>query len=187
MSILLGNRMRKRVLGYVFTHKDEKYYVRELAAMVGEDPGNLSRELRRLEKEGIFVSAVKGREKFYSLDPKYPLFEELGKIVFKTVGVEGSLRGLIEGFAGVKMAFIHGSYARGGEKAGSDIDLVIVVTKDFNEDRFVSLVRGLERKLSREINYTSYRESEFSEKKMEKGSFVASVVKGNKILLKGKI
>lgn len=187
MSLLLGNRLRKRVLGYVFTHKDGKYYVRELAAMIGVDPGNLSRELRRLEEEGIFVSSVKGREKFYSLNTKYPLFEEVEKIVFKTEGVEGSLRELLAGFSGVKTAFIYGSYARGGEKAGSDIDLAVVVTGGFDEDKFIFSIRGLERKLSRDINYTAYRENEFDKKKKEKGSFVAAVVNGKKILLKGKI
>lgn len=187
MSLLLGNRLRKRVLGYVFTHKGEKYYVRELAAMIGEDPGNLSRELRRLETEGIFVSSIKGREKFYSLDPKYPLFEEVGRIVFKTEGVEGSLRKLLEGFVGVKTAFIYGSYAKGEEKTGSDVDLAVIVAEDFDEDKFVASVRSLERKLSREINYTAYRESEFAEKRKEKGSFVAAIVKGRKLLLKGKI
>ena len=64
MSILFNTRLRKRLLTYSFTHPDEEYYVRELAGIIDEDPGNLSRELRKFEKEGIYRSFSKGGLKF---------------------------------------------------------------------------------------------------------------------------
>jgi DNA-binding MarR family transcriptional regulator len=58
--------------------------VRELASYIHEDPGNLSRELRRLEDEGLYQSVTRGRIKLYSLNKGYPLFRELKAIIFKT-------------------------------------------------------------------------------------------------------
>ena len=41
---LLGSRLRARVIGWLFTHTDERYYVRQLTELLGEDSTNLSRE-----------------------------------------------------------------------------------------------------------------------------------------------
>src|SRR4030043_2053433 len=93
MSVLLNTKLRKKLLTYSFTHPDEDYYVRELSSLIQEDPGNLSRELRILEEEGLYTSVTRGRVKLYSLNKKYPLFRELKKIIFKTEVWEGAPRG----------------------------------------------------------------------------------------------
>jgi DNA-binding transcriptional ArsR family regulator len=84
MSILLGTKLRKKLLAFSFSHPGESFYVRELSGLIREDPGNLSRELRRLEEEGIYRSATRGKEKFYSLNKSYPLFREVKKIVLNS-------------------------------------------------------------------------------------------------------
>jgi len=147
----------------MFTHADDMYYVRELGALIDEDPGNLSRELRTLEEEGLFQSHTKGRIKFYSLNKTYPLYKELKKIVFKTEGVEGALRDLVSRLKGIPLAFLYGSYAKNKEKKTSDIDLILVgrsLPKTFLHD-----LRQLESKLNREINFTFYSEEEFQKAK----------------------
>jgi hypothetical protein len=52
--------------------------------LIQEDTGNLSRELRRLEEEGIYSSRTGGNVKFYSLNRSYPLFREVKKIVLNS-------------------------------------------------------------------------------------------------------
>src|SRR4030042_6094379 len=126
MSVLLNTKLRKRLLTYSFTHSDENYYVRELSSLIDEDPGNLSRELKKLEDEGLYTSVTKGRVKLFSLNKKYPLFRELKGIIFKTEGVEGSLKEVVSRFKGIALAFIYGSYANDKEKKASDIDMVVV-------------------------------------------------------------
>lgn len=185
MFQLLNTKLKKKLLTYSFTHSDESYYVRQLASFIDEDAGNLSRELRKLEEEGIYVSFVKGKEKFYSLNKNYPLFKELKKIISKTEGVEGSLKEIVVKYKGIRLAFIYGSYAKNKEKRTSDIDLVIV--GKFPKNKFTHQVRKLESKLGREINFTSYAPSEFNKEKEKKGSFLNLVVKSKIVLLKGKL
>ena len=84
MSVLLGTKLRKNLLTYTFKHPEESFYVRELSGLIQEDPGNLSRELRRLEEEGIYSSRTRGNVKFYSLNRSYPLFREVKKIVLSS-------------------------------------------------------------------------------------------------------
>lgn len=185
MSILLNTRLRRKLLAYSFTHCDENYYVRELAGFIGEDPGNLSRELRKLEEEGLYVSSIRGREKFYSLNKNYPLFRELKQILFKTAGVEGSLKDIVLKYKGIALAFIYGSYAKNKEKKSSDIDLV--VAGKFNRNNFTDDIRRLESKLNREIDFTAYGEEEFKKEAKKEGSFLNLVVKDKIIILKGRI
>ena len=73
------------MLAFSFNHPDESFYVRELSGLIRQDPGNLSRELRKLEEEGIYSSTTRGNVKFYSLNKAYPVFNELKKIVLNSV------------------------------------------------------------------------------------------------------
>jgi predicted nucleotidyltransferase len=172
-------------MSYAIAHPGENYYVRELSGLIDEDPGNLSRELRKLEQEGLFISFSKGKEKYYSLNKNYPLLPELKKIVSKTVGVEGSLRDLVAGFKGISLAFIHGSYSKGREQKTSDIDLVVVGT--FPEKEFTNQIRQLESRLNREINFTLYPKEDFLAERNKEGAFLNLVVKGKTTLLKGSL
>lgn len=156
--------------------------MRELAVLVGEDSGNLSRELKRLESDGLFTSRRRGKIKLYSLNSGYPLFNELKSIVFKTEGVEGALKELISKFSGIRIAFLFGSYAAGREKAGSDADIVLVGA--FDRDKFVEQVRALESRLNREINFTAYSDEDYERELKNRGSFLNEVLKGKVIYLK---
>ncbi len=185
MKVLLKTKLRRKLLKYAFTHPEGNYYVRELAGYIDEDPGNLSRELRRLEDEGLYRSTVRGRLKLYSLNKVYPLFGELKAIVSKTEGVEASLKGLVEADKGISLAFIYGSYAKDKEKATSDIDLVVV--GDFDRDTFTGAVRGLEKQLDREINFNAYTADEFRIERKKRGGFLNLILKDKIIIIKGKL
>lgn len=183
--MLLKTKLRRKLLGYAFTHPRANYYVRELASYIQEDPGNLSRELRRLEDEGLYKSVIRGRLKLYSLNKAYPLFNELRAIVSKTEGVEAALKGLTGAEKGISLAFIYGSYAKNKESASSDIDLVVV--GDFERDSFTQKVRKIEGRLDREINFNAYTADEFRAERRKRGGFLNLVLKDKIIILEGKL
>jgi uncharacterized protein len=81
LSALFGSRLRANVLGRLFTYPDERYYVRQLAALTGEDSTNLSRELARLESTGILVSATEGSQKYYQANRQSPVFTDIQGLV----------------------------------------------------------------------------------------------------------
>jgi len=183
MFSLLTSKLRRKLLTYSFTHPDENYYVRELSHLINEDPGNLSRELKKLESEGLYTSVTKGSVKFFSLNKRYPLFKELKKIIFKTEGVQGSLKELVKKYEGIVLAFIYGSYAKKRERKTSDIDLVVV--GEFPRNSFTRDIRQLESTLNREINFTVYTQGEFEKERKKEGGFLNLVLKDTVIALKG--
>jgi len=179
------SRLRKALLGYFCTNTDARLYLRQAAIILGEDPGNLSRELAHLEKIGIFNSCLSGKQRYYSLNKRYPLFSELKSVVFKTIGVEGALREMVAAIAGIQKAFIYGSFARDEENAESDIDIFLV--GNFNEDDLLEKISPIENKMQREINYTIYSPQEFAQVIKKEGNFLNQVLKTKLIFLKGQL
>jgi len=180
------SRLRNKILLHFFTNTDDEMYLREMALILKEDPGNLSKELSKLEKEGIFKSQFRGKQKYFFLNKTYPLFNELKSIIFKTIGIKGGLEKIINETSGVISAFIYGSFATGEENASSDIDLCLIVKDSvFNENNFISKINDFEKTISREINYIYYSEDEWEKQVNENDSFIINIKMGPKIVLKG--
>ncbi|MBE3092974.1 MAG: nucleotidyltransferase domain-containing protein [Chloroflexi bacterium] len=180
------SRLRNKLLLHFFTNTDDEMYLREMALALREDPGNLSKELSKLEKEGVFISQFRGKQKYFFLNKAYLLFNELKSIIFKTIGIQGSLQEIINETSGIVSAFIYGSFATRKENASSDIDLCLIVKDSvFNENNFISKINKLEKTVSREINYIYYSDDEWKKQVSENDSFIINIKMGPKIVLKG--
>src|ERR1700745_827961 len=83
----LRSEARRRLLAYYFTNPTARHHLRDLANRLTTDPSNLSKELRRMEREGLFRSEISGRQKYFELNREYRLFDEVRRIVEKTIGV----------------------------------------------------------------------------------------------------
>jgi len=179
------SRLRNKILLHFYTNPDDELYLREISVRLKEDPGNLSKEMAKLEKEGIFLSQLRGKQKYFFLNREYPLYDELRSIIFKTIGIQGSIQKIINETDGVVTAFIYG-FASGEETSASDIDLCLIVNNDvFYENGFISKINDLEKSISKEINYIYYSEDEWKSRLDQKDSFVESIKNGPRIMLKG--
>jgi predicted nucleotidyltransferase len=180
---IFGSRIRAKILGWLFTHPDESFFVRQIALILKEDPTNVSREMAKLEELGILRSKRNGNLKHFQANQECPFFQELKGLILKTTGVAGRIRASLDKLAGIEYAFIYGSYAKGEEKADSDVDLLII--GDVDMDRLDSNLGKLEKTLGREINYVLYSMEEFKSKKKAKDGFLMDVLRGKKIMLVG--
>ncbi len=175
---LTKSKTREKILRFFFSDPEKKCYLRELERILGISVGNIRRELLSLEKSGLFKREEMGKQVYYSLNRDSALFEDFKNIVFKTIGVEGTLRGQLKKIKGIKRAFVFGSFAKNKEDSLSDIDLMII--GDVDEDLLISKISKLENQLSREINYHLIDEKEWKEKS-QKNSFIKAVISGPKI------
>ena len=86
----------------------------------------MSKELRCLERDGLFLSEVSGRQKYFRLNRKYPLFSEVRNIVAKTIGALAIIRQSLEKIDGIEEAYLYGSFARnqqqGNDRCHAEID-----------------------------------------------------------------
>jgi DNA-binding transcriptional ArsR family regulator len=181
---LFGSRLRAKALGWLFTHPDERYFVRQLTTILKEDSTNLSRELARLASMGILTCQEEGRQKYYQVNHDSPVFEELRGLAVKTFAIADMLRGALTHLTKrIRTAFIYGSFAEGREDAGSDIDVAIVGNVSLAQ--VSRALRTAEDNLGREVNVTIYSPGEFQSKVRDGHHFVTSILQGEKIYLIG--
>lgn len=162
------------ILKTFFNHPEQAYYLRELARLLGKEPGVFQQAINKLAEEGVLESYYEASRHFFRLNKKYPLYKEFKSIFFKTVGAQGKLRQELKKINGLQEAFIYGSFAKGEEKAASDIDLFIIGS--INEDELIDLIIKLEKEFDREINYTLLTGEEFRRKIKEKNSFIKNIL-----------
>src|SRR5271157_3371691 len=122
----LHSKARQRLLAYYFTNPTACHHLRDLAERLGIDPSNLSKELGRLEREGLFGSEVNGRQKYFQLNREYPLFNEVRKIVAKTIGAAPLIAQSLKRIEGIDEAYLYGSFASNQQDAASDIDVLVI-------------------------------------------------------------
>jgi len=169
--------------GHFFSHPGEEFYVRHLASVLGKPVGTVARELAHLEKAGILSSRRVGNQKHYRVAEQCPILDELRTIFLKTCGAAAELRDGLEKIAGVELAFVYGSYASGEAHAGSDLDLMIV--GDVSDRELAPAIARIERRLKREINYTTYTREDVEQRLGRKGEFVHEVFAGPRVVLVG--
>lgn len=174
-----------KLLQLFFQDPERRLYVRELSKLLNKEPGYFQRILNNLVEEGVLVDEREANLRYFRLNKKYPLYDELKNLVSKTLGIEAKLKKLVEDFAGVKCAFIFGSIASGREKGHSDIDLMLIGKAD--QDVLTEKVSKLENELSRIINYHTYYKEEVLTRLQEKNDFMTKIFKDPKIILKGDI
>lgn len=181
---LFGSKLRAKVLGWLFLHPDERYFVRQLKGLLDEDSTNISRELARLEKMGILTCQTEGRQKYYQVNPQCPVFSELEGLIRKTTGLTDILRDAFKPLSKkIKIAFIYGSMAKGSIKSQSDVDVMVIGSSTFGQ--VVDAIGDAQKQLGREVNPTVYPVKEWKEKLAEKHHFVTSVSKSTKIFIIG--
>lgn len=175
---------RRAVLAVLFGRPDEAFYLREIARLAGVAPSSLQRELATLAAAGIIERTTRGNQVHFTANRNSPVFEELRGLVVKSFGIADVLTAALASLAArIAVALVHGSIARGDDRPGSDIDLLIVGEVTFEE--IVEALHGAERRLGREINPTVYPRREFARKARDRNHFVATVLADRKLFLIG--
>lgn len=160
---LTRSKLRRDLLAFCFSNVDRVYFGRELARELHVDPTNLSRELRRLVDDGIFLVEAKGNHKYFRLNRKHATYFDLKRIIAKTIGAGPQIGKALRRVRGVRAAVLYGSFAAGREDAASDIDVLVVGDTKLSE--IISTIAPLERRFRRDINVTVYSPYEFARKK----------------------
>ena len=179
----LHSKTRQRLLRYYFTNPTARHHVRDLAQRLDVDPSNLSKELRHLEIEGLFTSETSGRQKYFRINRKYPLFAEVRRIVEKTIGTTPLLAESLQRIDGIQEAYLYGSFARNQQDAASDIDVIVIGNPKGTV--LAEAIRALELQLGREINYTVLTRKEFNSRRARKDAFLADIWRNKRLALVG--
>lgn len=139
-----------RVLSLFTNDFSSEYYVREVQRLVNISPRTAQLILEDLEEKGIIESKTKGKIKAYRLNPsnftqRYLVFiEQYKAITFleKRLLIKEIVEKILPYIKGIGVIF--GSYVKGLEKSGSDLDIFIAGTYDSEEIKKISLNLGID-------------------------------------------
>jgi predicted nucleotidyltransferase len=181
--ISLRSELRRKLLTYFYTNRAARVYVRQLASALGVDSTNLSRELARLEREGLLRSEIEGRQRYYSINSQYPYLKAVFSLLQGTIGTVPTLAAALHRVEGIEKAYLYGSFAKDEADAASDIDLLIVGQPDAAS--LAAEVARLEKMLHREVSYTTLKPQELKRKLAAHDPFLTDVWQGKRIELIG--
>jgi predicted nucleotidyltransferase len=181
---VLISKTKQQILAATLLQPERSWYLVELARHLRLRPSSLQRELRQLGDAGILRRRQNGNRVYFQADTTCPVFQELAKILFKTVGVVEALRKALDPVHDqIDVAFIYGSMAASAERSSSDIDLMVIGAVSLS--RVAPLLRDLERKAGRPINPTVYGRDEFIKRVQDENHFLKSVLRSEPLFIKG--
>jgi len=184
LASLLFGTYRRRVLGLLLLHPEEAFHVREIARQTETNAGTLHKELARLAEAGLLKRERVGNQLRYSANRRCPVFEELASLLRKTSGLTDVLLDALTPVAKrIKLALIFGSMARGEERSGSDVDVLLVGDIGFVEA--VKALHAAQEKIGREINPVVMSPEEFRRKLSGGDGFLREVLAKDKLFLMG--
>lgn len=183
LEALFSSRVRVKLLTHLFRHPEEPFYARRLARETGEHYNAVWRELNNLEQAGLLHSQQNGNLKVYRLNPDFPIYEELARIILKTSGLGEHFRQALADLDAVRWAFIFGSLASGDTDAFSDVDLMLIGEVELLP--LSQIVADLEAQLGRDVNYLLLSEGELAQRLAEGDPFLQNVLAGPIVMLVG--
>ncbi len=179
LDIITGSKIRKKILALFIYNRDKDYYLSEIAQKATASAGNAQRELNRLIKLDIIVMQKRGSRNLYQLNKKNRILPELESIFRKTAGIEQVLCVALQKVKGIELAFLFGSYVKGGFKSDSDVDLYVI--GGIEEDDLFKIIEDVEKNFDLVINYHLANKKEFIEK-LKKDFFHKEIFNNCKII-----
>lgn len=177
--------VQQRVLGLLYGQPERKYQGNELIRLAGSGTGAVHRVVTRLAEVGLVTVERVGNQKYYRANRDSPVFEELRGLVAKTAGLAIPLREALTPLAkGIDAAFVYGSLAKGTDRAGSDVDLM-VISRKLEYGKVYEALQKAEAVLGRTVNPNLMTPQEWRRKRAERDSFAARVAAQPKIFVVG--
>jgi predicted nucleotidyltransferase len=181
----LFSKTQQRLIALLFVNPDRSYFANELVRLAGSGIGAVHRELTSLESAGLVTATRRGNQKHYQANRAAPIFEELRGIALKTFGVSEVLREALHPLASrIVYAFVYGSLAKRTDRAGSDVDLMVVSADIAYADLFSAMAKA-EGRLGRKVNPTIYTAAELERKVAAGETFISRVLAQPKIFVLG--
>jgi predicted nucleotidyltransferase len=183
LSEILSSKVRAEVFRLLFGLNDDALHMRDIERKSGFAIGTIQTEMKKLNRLDLVLKRRDGNRLYYSANRQHPIFPEIKALVIKTVGLLDVLRVALVDEKGIRVAFVFGSLADSAEKAGSDIDLMVVGNLGLRS--LTRLLQGIAEKLGREINPYVLTLKEFKRRKNENEHFLTRVLKDSKLFIIG--
>lgn len=176
-------RTKKAVIAVLFADARPAVHLRELARQAGVTPAMMAKEMDTWLRAGLVDEQRDGNRRLFQARAASPVYAELTSLARKTAGLADVLRRALAGVAGIELAFVFGSVARGQAHAASDVDLWVLGRCDYGA--LLAACAQAQQALGRPVNPVLYAPDELAEQVRADNVFVADVRRRPRIALIG--
>jgi len=190
---LFGSKIRVKLLRLFLANPNKRYYLRELARILGAQINSIRREVDNLASLGILKEILSAKidvaekdtkednieKKYFQADKDFPLFSELKALVLRAhlIIKNGILREIMDE-GNIYYLVLTGLFVN-SEDSSTDILIVGKVKKE----RIEKIVNKFEKDLDRNINYTIMPKSEFNYRREITDRFLYDILESEKIVI----
>jgi DNA-binding transcriptional ArsR family regulator len=177
----IRSTLRRDLLTWFKMNPARRIWVRGLAQSVGGDATNVSRELARLEADGILKSDTEGRQRYYSLAADSPRIKPFFELLGKSIGVEATLAAVLGEVRGLEAVYFF--VPRAKTPIPAEIKLLVVGSASDNKlDAALNRISGI---LGRPVTHQLFSQATVQRRMTAKDPSVKEFLRTKPIALKG--
>ena len=182
LADLLSSRARSEIFRLLFGGSEEELHGREIQRRSGLNDSTIRQELCKLVRLDLVWRRKESNRVYYRAKTENPIYPEIRNLVLKTSGLADVLKSALRDQR-IHIAFVFGSIASGEEKAGSDVDLMVIGNLGLRD--LSRLLSDVADRVGREINPHVLHDNEFRRRIQVSEHFVSTIMREPKIFIIG--
>jgi hypothetical protein len=168
---LFSSKARVKLLTLFLTNPEEEFFVRQLTRTTDEQINSIRRELENLKEIGLVRSRVKNRKKYFKVNQKHILFEDLKNLIYKTQTNYGQIAIEINTFGKLDLLAVSGKFI---SATHTPVDLFII--GELDRIKLENYIKTLEKQLNSEIKYAVMTKEDFTLRRQLQDKFIKLVL-----------
>jgi hypothetical protein len=186
IDALFGSKTRIKLLHLFLNNPGKAFYVREITRLIDEQINSVRRELSNMLEVGIITSDNADNKLYYEVNQRYEYYipfraifadERIESKSIAATGQEG-LGKIVHELKGLRLAIAAGVLVKGSM---TSIDLLLV--GDVIPQKAKNIVRQLENREERELNYSLLSYDEFYYRLSVRDKFITEILNGKHTIL----
>lgn len=176
---LFGSSLKVKILVHFLGASKRPYALKEVAAKIRASKRKILKELVSLKKIGLLRTSRLRKTTFFQLNMKCLIYKELKALVFKVAKLpEDKMFQKLRRTGDIRYALLTGFFT---QARGVITDLLIVGR--ISPKKFNSLIKRIEGRVGREINYTVMTLNEFNYRQSAGDQFLTKIKSNEYIVL----
>lgn len=165
---------------FLLSNNDAEFFVREIVRITGEQINSVRRELENLENIGMLKSKTRERKKYYRVDIKFGIINELKSIFQKSENMGERILKQIKKMGNVDLLILTGVFANNN----ANVDMIIVGKMDRKKlSEYFSI--KLTKEVKQAIRYAIFERDDFLYRVERHDEFIKEAIfsEGNMVVV----
>lgn len=157
---LFESPIKTQVMKLFFRNPESNFLLKEAARIMRVNLIALKKEMKRLEKIGLFRSRkISPRKEVFAINPNFDFFNELKELILKAspISKEKMLKA-IRGLGKIKLVLLSGLFM-GNETSRADL---LIVGNNINQRKLNTFIRNLEAEAGTDVSCVVMNTEEFN-------------------------